>query len=52
MDIKENMYPSFWMIIKRGFNEKYINKNLKCPMNYLYDLDLTEFHNQDSTLPI
>ena len=52
MDIKENMYPSFWMIIKRGFNEKYINKNLKCPMNYLYDLDLTEFHNQDSTLPM
>lgn len=52
LDISVNMYPSFWMIIKRGFNEKYINKNLKCPMNYLYNLDLSKFHNQDTTLPM
>lgn len=52
MDIKTNMYPSFWQIIKRGFNEKYINEYLTCPMNYLYDLDLSEFHNTDSTLPM
>ena len=52
MDIKTNMYPSFWQIIKRGFNEKYINNSLKCPMNYLYELDLTEFHNSDATLPM
>lgn len=52
IDIKTNMYPSFWQIIKRGFNEKYINDKLKCPMNYLYDLNLSEFHNSDSTLPM
>ena len=52
IDIKTNMYPSFWQIIKRGFNEKYINDTLKCPMNYLYDLNLSEFHNSDSTLPM
>lgn len=52
MDIKTKKYPAFWLIIKRGFNEKYINNDLKCPMNYLYDLDLTEFHNSDSTLPM
>lgn len=52
IDIKTNMYPSFWQIIKRGFNEKYINDTLKCSMNYLYDLNLSEFHNSDSTLPM
>lgn len=52
MDIKKYKYPSFWMIIKRGFNRDNINKDLICPMNYLYDMDLTEFHSQDATLPM
>lgn len=52
MDIKTNLYPSFWKIIKRGFNDKNVNESLKCPMNYLYDLDLSEFHHKDSTLPM
>jgi hypothetical protein len=52
MDIKTNLYPSFWKLIKRGFNDKNVNEGLKCPMNYLYDLDLSEFHHKDSTLPM
>lgn len=52
MDIKTNLYPSFWKIIKPGFSDKNVNEELKCPMNYLYDLDLSEFHNKDSTLPM
>lgn len=52
MDIKSNMYPSFWQIIRRCSNERYINVALSCPMNYLYNLNLTEFHNKDSTLPM
>ena len=52
MDIKNNMYPSFWTVIKKGFNKELINSSLKCPMNYLYDLDLSEFHNPDETLPM
>ena len=52
MDIKTNLYPSFWKIIKHGFDDKNINEDLKCPMNYLYDLDLMKFHNADTTLPM
>ena len=52
MDIKKYKYPSFWRIIKRGFNRDNINEELICPMNYLYNMDLTEFHSQDTTLPM
>ena len=46
------MYPSFWTIIKKDFNKNKINDQLKCPMNYLYNLDLSDFRNPDSTLPM
>ena len=52
MDIKIHMYPSFWTIIKKDFNKNKINDQLKCPMNYLYNLDLSDFRNPDSTLPM
>ena len=52
MDIKIHKYPSFWKIIKKGFNKKNINIYLKCPMNYLYSLDIEKFRNTSSTLPM
>lgn len=52
MDIAENKYPSFWKIIKRGFKKKNINKELKCPMNYLCDLELNKFRSETKTLPM
>ena len=52
MDIKNNKYPDFWSIIKKDFNKKLLNHDLKCPMNYLYDLNLSEFRNTTSTLPM
>lgn len=52
MDIKTHLYPSFWLLIKKNFKKEYINKSLKCPMNYLYNLDLSEFHNTSTTLPM
>ena len=52
MNIKNNMYPSFWTIIKKGFNKELIDSSLKCPMNYLYNLNISEFHNHDETLPM
>lgn len=52
LNIKENKYPSFWMLIKQGFNRKNINPSLKCPMNYLYTLKLPQFHSTESTLPM
>lgn len=52
LDIKTNLYPSFWLLIKKNFKKGNINEELKCPMNYLYNLDLSEFHNSTSTLPM
>ena len=52
MNIKTNLYPSFWLLIKKNFKKDNINEELKCPMNYLYNLDLSEFHNSTSTLPM
>ena len=52
MDIIQHKYPAFWSIIKKGFNKKNINSNLHCPMNYLYDLSIPEFHSTETTLPM
>lgn len=52
MDIKENKYPSFWLIIKKNFNKSNINNSLVCPMNYLYNLKFNEHHSKYKTLPM
>lgn len=52
LNIRTNLYPSFWLLIKKNFKKDNINEELKCPMNYLYNLDLSEFHNSTSTLPM
>ena len=52
LNIKTNLYPSFWLLIKKNFKKDNINEELKCPMNYLYNLDLSEFHNITPTLPM
>lgn len=49
MNIKENGYPKFWSIIKKNFKGK-INESLHCPMNCLYDLDISRYRNSNSTL--
>ena len=38
MDIARIKYPSFWKIIHPNYNSRNINRKLRCPMNYLYDL--------------
>lgn len=52
MDIKKHKYPSFWLIIKKGFSKSNINKDLICPMNFLYDLHFNEYKPSTSTLPM
>ena len=52
MNIGENKYPVFWKLIKHGFNNKNINLDLKCPMNYLYNIDIAKFRDNTSTLPM
>lgn len=52
MDIDKHKYPSFWLIIKKEFNKKKINKDLDCPMNYLYDMEFKKNRHTTSTLPM
>lgn len=52
MNIGENKYPVFWKLIKHGFNNKNINLDLKCPMNYLYNIDIAKFRDNIPTLPM
>lgn len=50
MDIKTHKYPSFWAIIKKGFNKNNINKSLICPMNYLYNIRFKEYKPDTTTI--
>jgi hypothetical protein len=52
MDIKTNGYPSFWGIVKKGFNKQRVNSELICPMNYVFDIKANKYKNADSTLPM
>ena len=52
MNIKENGYPVFWSLIQRNFQRNKIHYGLHCPMNFLYELELQEFHPSTTTLPM
>ena len=60
MNIEKNGVPSFWKHVKdykakigdKRFDSAKINKNLKCPMNYLMDLKFNNTRSNESTLPM
>lgn len=52
MDIKENMYPNFWRLIRPDTRLDKVNVSLHCPMNCLYDLELSKFRHETTTLPM
>lgn len=52
MNIKENGYPAFWSVIRKGFNKKRINEQLMCPMNYIFDIQVGKYRNTATTLPM
>ena len=52
MGIQENKYPEFWKYVKHGFDKDKINPNLKCPMNYLCDLNFKTSRMTESVLPM
>ena len=52
MNIKENGYPKFWGIIRKGFNKTRISEDLICPMNYIFDIQVGKYRNNASTLPM
>lgn len=52
MEIKSHGYPSFWLVVKKNFNKDNINKNLVCPMNFLYNLRFKKYYSKKPTLPL
>lgn len=52
MNISEYKYPEFWLSIRAEFNKNNINRTLKCPMNYLYNIKINQFKPKESTLPM
>lgn len=50
MNIKENGYPAFWTIIRKGFNKEKVNPELKCPMNYIFDIKAKKFRDTSATI--
>lgn len=52
LNVKENKYPIFWLLLHPNFNRNNINSELVCPMNYLYSLKLQRFRNSESTIPM
>ena len=52
LNVTQNKYPKFWKMIHSDFNTKNINTNLKCPMNYMGELSLTNYKSSESTIPI
>ena len=60
MDIEKNGVPVFWKHVKdykskigdKKFDSAKINKELKCPMNYLMDLKFNNSRSNESTLPM
>ena len=60
MNIEQNGVPAFWKHVKdfkakigdKRFDGGKINKNLKCPMNYLMDLKFSNTRSNESTLPM
>ena len=52
MNIKENGYPAFWTIIRKGFNKEKVNSDLKCPMNYIFEIKTKRFRSSEKTIPM
>lgn len=52
MDISEHKYPNFWRLIRPDTKLDKINVRLHCPMNCLYDLELSKFRHETTTLPM
>lgn len=50
MNIKQNGYPAFWLIIRKGFDKKKINNKLDCPMNRLCGKKIKKYHSLDATI--
>lgn len=50
LNVTESKYPKFFSIVKKNFNFDNVNKDLSCPMNFLYDVSISKV--RDSRVPI
>lgn len=52
INVKDNGYPSFWSVIRKGFDYKKINHMLHSPMGYLCGIQNTKIRSKTPTLPM
>lgn len=52
MNVTKNKYPQFWKLIKFNISYENINNSLDCPMNKLYNISITKFRSDTTTLPM
>lgn len=52
LDVANNGYPKFWLVIRSGFDKEKINPRLRCPMNSVYNIKTTYEISETTTLPI
>ena len=52
MGVSQIGYPLFWKVIRPGFSEKAINRELKCPMNYVYGIKARRSRDSMPQLPM
>lgn len=52
LDVANNGYPKFWLVIRNGFDKDRINPRLRCPMNSVYNIKAEYEIAESSTLPI
>lgn len=50
--VDETGYPLFWDAIRKDFNGERINPELKCPMNYIFDLTFRRFRRKTEVINI
>ena len=50
--ITETKYPKFFSIVKKNFNMDNVNKDLKCPMNFLYDVGISKVRDSRPPIPM
>ena len=52
MKIDIRKYPKFWAVIRPGFKWKNVDTSLKCPMNYIFDIELPSYQPEEGNIPI
>lgn len=52
LGVDESKYPKFFSIVKKNFNYDNVNKKLKCPMNFLYDVEISKVRDSRPPIPM